>query len=214
MGENEQGGMLRTVVVVGLVALIAGVIIAGVVGMKASMTKNTATAVYNVEKVGKPYQFQNNGDLHFDAYSVGYWNGTFYHFPKIGSVPPGNWREVHFTVTPSQTSTLQLDINSYDNDLPGFNPSNNDNDATSQRVNDVYENGTLVGSAIPGKSNVKLEAGHSYQVICKWYNDKSRTLYDSDSAGGGTTAVVLGTPNGSAGSFKISDVEAATYKMP
>ena len=44
MGENEQGGMLRTVVVVGLVALIAGVIFAGVVGMKASMTKNTDRA--------------------------------------------------------------------------------------------------------------------------------------------------------------------------
>lgn len=45
MGENEQGGMLRTVVVVGLVALIAAVITMGVVGMKASMNKNTATAV-------------------------------------------------------------------------------------------------------------------------------------------------------------------------
>ena len=45
MGENEQGGMLRTVVVAGLVALIAAVIIGGVVGMKASMTKNTAAAV-------------------------------------------------------------------------------------------------------------------------------------------------------------------------
>ena len=45
MGENEQGGMLRTVVVVGLVALIAAVIIGGVVGMKASMTKNTDVAV-------------------------------------------------------------------------------------------------------------------------------------------------------------------------
>ena len=40
MGENEQGGMLRTVVVVGLVALIAAVITMGVVGMKASMSKN------------------------------------------------------------------------------------------------------------------------------------------------------------------------------
>ena len=45
MGENEQGGMLRTVVVIGLVALIAAVITMGVVGLKASMNKNTATAV-------------------------------------------------------------------------------------------------------------------------------------------------------------------------
>ena len=44
MGENEQGGMLRTVVVVGLVALIAAAITMGVVGMKASMLKNTNEA--------------------------------------------------------------------------------------------------------------------------------------------------------------------------
>ena len=40
MGENEQGGMLRTVVVVGLVALIAAVIIGGVVVSKANMNKH------------------------------------------------------------------------------------------------------------------------------------------------------------------------------
>ena len=214
MGENEQGGMLRVVTVIGLVAIIAAVVIFGITGLKSNMSKNSDTAIYNVQKAGKPYQFQNNGNLHFDAYSIGDWNGTFYRFPKIGSVPPGNWREVHLTVTPDQTSMLQLDINTYDSDLPGFSISNNDNDDISQRVNDVYDNGVLVGSAIPGKSSVKLEAGHSYQVISKWYNNKPRTLYDTDYAGGGATAIVLGTPNGSAGSFKISDVEAATYKMP
>ena len=50
MGENEQGGMLRTVVVVGLVALIAVVITIGVIGMKASMTKNTDSAVSAIAK--------------------------------------------------------------------------------------------------------------------------------------------------------------------
>ena len=41
MGENEQGGMLRTVVVVGLVAIIALVITVGVVGLKSSLRTNT-----------------------------------------------------------------------------------------------------------------------------------------------------------------------------
>lgn len=45
MGENEQGGMLRTVVVVGIVALIAAVITMGVVGMKASLRSKTVLAV-------------------------------------------------------------------------------------------------------------------------------------------------------------------------
>lgn len=63
MGENEQGGMLRTVVVVGLVALISAVVIFGITGLKASMTKNTATAVYNVDKTPKPYPFENDGNI-------------------------------------------------------------------------------------------------------------------------------------------------------
>ena len=40
MGENEQGGMLRTVVVVGLVAIIAILITLGVVGLKSSLRTN------------------------------------------------------------------------------------------------------------------------------------------------------------------------------
>ena len=41
MGENEQGGMLRTVVVVGLAAIIALIITLGVVGLKSSLRTNT-----------------------------------------------------------------------------------------------------------------------------------------------------------------------------
>lgn len=44
MGENEQGGMLRTVVVVGLIAIIAIVITVGVVGLKSSLRTNTLMA--------------------------------------------------------------------------------------------------------------------------------------------------------------------------
>lgn len=45
MGENEQGGMLRTVVVVGLVAMVALIVILGVTGLKSNMTKTTDVAV-------------------------------------------------------------------------------------------------------------------------------------------------------------------------
>ena len=50
MGENEQGGMLRTVVVVGLVAMVALIITLGVVGLKNNMTKNTDNAVSAIAK--------------------------------------------------------------------------------------------------------------------------------------------------------------------
>lgn len=45
MGENEQGGMLRTVVVVGLVAMIALIITLGVVGLKSSLRTNTLMGI-------------------------------------------------------------------------------------------------------------------------------------------------------------------------
>ena len=50
MGENEQGGMLRVVVVVGLVALIATTIIGGVFATKASMNKHINDTTSLVEK--------------------------------------------------------------------------------------------------------------------------------------------------------------------
>ena len=91
MGENEQGGMLRTVVVGGVVALIAAVITMGVVGLKNNMTKNTDRAVgaiakENGQQVGgrnllsnSRGKFQPNGisGSRIDNYIV-YYNSTVY----------------------------------------------------------------------------------------------------------------------------------------
>ena len=49
MGENEQGGMLRVVVVVGLVALIAAVVIAAVILLKNKMSDTSASATSGVD---------------------------------------------------------------------------------------------------------------------------------------------------------------------
>jgi len=45
MGEKEQGGMLRVIVVVGLIAIIAMTLIFAVVNLKSDLTKNTNKAV-------------------------------------------------------------------------------------------------------------------------------------------------------------------------
>ena len=45
MGENEQGGMLRTVVVLGLVALIAAVVLVSIGSLKAMVKKNMDVAI-------------------------------------------------------------------------------------------------------------------------------------------------------------------------
>ena len=44
MGENEQGGMLRTIIVLGLVALIAGVVTAGIISLKDTNRREALTA--------------------------------------------------------------------------------------------------------------------------------------------------------------------------
>lgn len=51
MGENEQGGMLRTVVVVGLVALIAAVVIFVVTGLKNTTSNTREDTVNKVENL-------------------------------------------------------------------------------------------------------------------------------------------------------------------
>jgi len=48
MGENEQGGMLRVVVVVGLVAIIAAVVIYAVLQLKKNMNDTTSGATNGI----------------------------------------------------------------------------------------------------------------------------------------------------------------------
>lgn len=50
MGENEQGGMLRNVVVIGLVAMIALVVTLAVVGLKGNMKSGTSNATNSIQK--------------------------------------------------------------------------------------------------------------------------------------------------------------------
>lgn len=49
MGENEQGGMLRVVVVVGLVALIAAAVITIVLNLKGEMTGTSNKVQSNID---------------------------------------------------------------------------------------------------------------------------------------------------------------------
>lgn len=64
MGENEQGGMLRTVVILGIIALIAAVVIGGVVATKASMLRQQTTALQSISKANsqKDIDFKLIGD--------------------------------------------------------------------------------------------------------------------------------------------------------
>ncbi len=50
MGENEQGGMLRTVVVIGIIAMVALIIIFGVVGLSVNTKSITNSATAGIQK--------------------------------------------------------------------------------------------------------------------------------------------------------------------
>lgn len=71
MGENEQGGMLRNVVVVGLVAMVAIVLIFAITGLKTTVTNQREDSVYKVKRA------QLNGRnllVGSKDYSGGHWN--------------------------------------------------------------------------------------------------------------------------------------------
>lgn len=71
MGEKEQGGLLRTVVVIGLIALIAGIIIAGIFSVKSSIRHSTVMATdtgHNLvpltnNSVSKTYWWYNDAEM-------------------------------------------------------------------------------------------------------------------------------------------------------
>lgn len=223
MGENEQGGMLRTVVIVGLVALIAAVIIGGIVGMKASMTKNTATAVDNVEKVPKPFDNINGGNVSVPAYAFkgikdGQGNGVYFPIQIRDKIAPGYWREISIGIKPEQDSTVQVDINNYDLDNPNWDHQN-DNDNWGQRDFKLYENGTMVSNLGKGFTTARMKANHTYKLVLKYHNTSNFTIYDamnndSDWVKAGLSHILLGTMDGSAGKYNIFDSEYATYKLP
>ena len=105
MGENEQGGMLRTVVVIGIIAMVALIITLGVVGLKDNMLKNQTNALQTVSKgvTQKDIDFTmtgTNGKLdkvvsHTDLINYGYFpnvlsgneknNDTSFEFRPFGN---------------------------------------------------------------------------------------------------------------------------------
>ena len=67
MGENEQGGMLRTVVVVGLVAMVALIVTLGVVGLKNNMTNTVSSTTGRVLAEGSRNLILNSSGMNASA---------------------------------------------------------------------------------------------------------------------------------------------------
>ena len=119
MGENEQGGMLRTVVVVGLVAMVALIITLGVVGLKNNMTKNTdnAVATASMNQVSdsefmNPFLVNgpsNNGNSWYQMFDVH--NGVSWHVA-------GKYRNSNYIVHTPAANETRSDLVSPRQEIP------------------------------------------------------------------------------------------------
>ena len=218
MGENEQGGMLRTVVVVGIVAMVALVITLGVVGLKASMTKNTDRAVGTVVTTKVPYTVQNP-DVTYEKYtprnSSVYWGDHGDHgnlFPLVGDIPNNSWREDRLVLNSSERIYIRVNINNYVR--PWTPTSSDDNDDQSKRLLEVYdENGNKISSKNTYYlyDKVYLDKDKDYTLVVKYFNNSGQTLHELSGDGHGDSALVSGTDDGSSYRLKIKSFEAATY---
>lgn len=213
MGENEQGGMLRTVVVVGLVALIATVVIFAITSLKGHAERNRNIAINEVDKIMKPYTPNWGGDVQFGAYTPptkpGDWNGIWYAAPILPNIPPHKWQEFRMKMHSVTDTTIQVDVNNYDLDNPEWlsGSRGNDNDDIKKRVIRLYNED---GSSAPFEAMGRMYAGKDYTLEVKYYNPTSRTLYSVDGTRA-PNAFVIGTPDGKPGKLQVISFESATY---
>ncbi len=206
MGENEQGGMLRTVVVVGLVALIALIITLGVVGLKNNMTKNTNSAVGAVVKTKWPYYGK---DISFTNYTPAKyaWIGPRYRLPYIGDIPVNNWRDIMLKLTVKTTDVFAtIDVNNY---LKAYGYGDNDNDDMSKRTFEIRNAAT--NELISKNDTAKLKAGTTYSISIRYFNNTSHVLYDSKDENARTAIAIIAVDSHSPISVTIDSIEAATY---
>lgn len=225
MGENEQGGMLRNVVVLGLIALIAAVVTALVIGLNHKLSVSGYNTSNNIDKQVKEYHIKNNGEIDFRQLgdSGGTWNSGFlYYLPDTGDLKPKHWSELRYKVkTPVSGITMSVDINWYDKDFAADDEtvewssgSMNDRDARDKRFIGVYdENGELIknlDTTQASSRSITLEPNKLYQVVVKSYNNTDHTLYSKADLKHNTN-VRLGGPDAAQHHIKMTDFEVAQY---
>ena len=119
MGENEQGGMLRVVVVVGLVAIIAATVIFAVTGLKNTLFAQQNNAVAKTELIASPDYGKNllapaERNVTFSAGTdVNDWTyGWQYH--RVGPLDPGQTYTFSSKVNLQNTDNKNVTVSVYD----------------------------------------------------------------------------------------------------
>lgn len=103
MGENEQGGMLRTVVVVGIIAMVALIITLGVVGLSANTKSITNSATTGIQKEIKKANGNKVEEVtdDYDTSNHGYAFNNTNKTAVIGSTKNGKAQDKGSLVVPS-----------------------------------------------------------------------------------------------------------------
>lgn len=203
MGENEQGGMLRTVIVVGLIALIAVVATALVIGLKSDMKSKTETTSDVVATASHKDLFAD-----FTPANIS-WQGSMFRIPVIGEIPPNNWREVHLKITPLNSDLkANTDVNVYLTPTGKDEPGNDWDDKSQREI--VYRNAK--SNEVVSNSNVAtLKEGVTYSILIKYVNHSKKTFYDpSDDWLRSSIRLEKVSGTGSA-SIRVDEIKAATY---
>lgn len=217
MGDKETSGMLRNVIILGLIALIAAVVIGAVIGLNHKMNVLGTNTVNHVDRVGKAYNNKYEVDRHFEKYvvNVGGWHGMYLPMPAVGVIKPGQWREVHFDTKSKMDLALNFDINAYRADQPDNKIVGNDWDdvnkrsiqVTSETGEKIYSNASNASNGYQPKYDTK--ANVTYHWVVKYHNNKTFDL--KDQVNGHSPSAVNVVTDGEAFDVAVTNFEAATY---
>lgn len=226
MGENEQGGMLRTVVVIGIIAMVALIITLGVVGLKNNMSKNTDSAVGAVVTTRVPFGVSDK-NVSYNVYGVSdqvnsFWGNHLDYFPQIGSIPNNSWREVHIKIRSDKKIWFKVDVNNSGSTLIKAASGDviNDNDVTASRTMELYKEGDVVASASNHgnlANPIYIDANTDYTIVVKYLNKSGFTFVEPNPLPSGTnpsiyySGLFTGNDDGSQYKLTIESFEAATY---
>ena len=202
--------MLRTVIVVGLVALIAAVITMGVIGMKASMNKSSNNAVVTMQKIPLPVP-GTSGNINFKKYNAATTAAPYqpYYLPDFGALAPKHWETIRVYLTAETDIDVGIDTNLFDRTIPHADIGllNDDDDVAKRQLVYYDEQGNLYTGT--------LKAGHSYVIQATSYNNRSVALYHRCTPGpgndweGSKLSIVPSTKVDTAA--KVTSIEYAQY---
>lgn len=227
MGENEQGGMLRTVVVIGIIAMVALIVTLGVVGLKNSMNKNTDRAVGAVVTTPIPFGASDK-EVPYNVYGVSdqvnsFWGNHLDYFPQIGSIPNNSWREVHIKIRSDKRIWFKIDVNNSGSTLIKADSNGsiiNDNDVTASRTMHLYKDGDAVATTSGYGDLAKptyIDANTDYIIVVKYINKSGFTFVEPNPLPSDTSpsiyysALFTGNDDKSQYKLTIKSFEAATY---